>query len=254
MEENREPVIQLEDVRKSFDEQTVHCGVDLSIVRGKTTVIVGPSGVGKSVLLKFILGLLKPDSGKVLVHGEDVVNMNRAKLKKMRSHLGVLFQSVALFDSLTVYENVALPLKEKTNLSTVEIRDQVMEKIELIGLEKSVVNKYPSELSGGMQKRVGLARALQLDPDIVLFDEPTTGLDPETTLHIYRLFAETQNRLGYTALIVSHDIPKIFDIADYVAVLHEGKIMPCATPEKIIDSENLWLKTILFSEENGVIA
>lgn len=239
-----EYAIEIKDVYKNFGEQKVHRGVNLNIHKGKTTVIVGHSGAGKSVMLKYILGLIQPDKGNVYIGGQDVVKMNNRQLYDIRSKFGVLFQGSALLDSLDVFDNVALPLREKTKLPENEIHDRVVEKLGLMGIENAI-HKYPSELSGGMQKRVGLARALQREPEIVLFDEPTTGLDPETTHTIYELFENTQSRLGYTALIVSHDIPKVFRIADYVAVLNQGKIQAHVPPEELDNCGNDWVRKML---------
>jgi phospholipid/cholesterol/gamma-HCH transport system ATP-binding protein len=195
-------------------------------------VIAGGSGQGKSVTLKLILGLMQPDSGSILVHGRDITTMNRRELNEVRSHFGVLFQGAALLDSLSVFDNVALPLRERTDQSAAEIRQKVnntLIQLGLIGHEE----KFPAQLSGGMKKRVGLARALQLQPEIMLFDEPTTGLDPEKTMEIYRLFYQTQEKFGYTAVIVSHDIPKVFNLADQVVVLNRGKLVTFNNPEEI---------------------
>jgi phospholipid/cholesterol/gamma-HCH transport system ATP-binding protein len=197
-----------------------------------TTVIGGASGQGKSVALKLILGLMKPDSGRILIHGRDVTAMKAHELSEVRSDFGVLFQGVALFDSMTVFENVALPLREKTKLSNDEIRRLVMASLEQFGLTGHE-EKFPAQLSGGMQKRVGLARALQLQPKIMLFDEPTTGLDPARSLEIYRLFHKIQRELQYTSVIVSHDIPKIFNLADQVVVMHEGIAKVFSSSEEI---------------------
>lgn len=232
-----DPIIQLIDVKKGFGGQEVLKGVTLSIYEGKTTVIVGESGKGKSLILKHILGLMKPDSGKVLVFGEDINSVSRKKLKEIRAYFGVLFQNAALFDSLTVFENVALPLRERTKLSEGEIRQIVREKLRLMEIEGSD-DKYPAQLSGGMRKRVGLARALALNPKIVFFDEPTTGLDVAKSNEIYRAFYRTQMALSYTAVIVSHDVPKIFKLADYVALIHDGIIQDCLTPEDFQISKN----------------
>ena len=239
-------IIQIVDVEKSFGKQKVLKKANLDIYEGKTTIIVGESGQGKSVILKHILGLLKPDFGKVLVNGEDITAMKKKELQRVRSIFGVLFQSVALFDSLTVFENVALPLRERTKLSEAEIRKEVTEKLRMVDLVGSD-DKYPAQLSGGMQKRVGLARALQLNPKIVLFDEPTTGLDPVRTEEIYRLFDSTQKELQYTAIIVSHDVPKIFKLADYIAVLHDGFIQEVLPPEELQRSENPIIRAFLES-------
>ena len=232
-----EPLIQLIDVRKKFGRQEVLKGVNLAVYERKTTVIVGESGEGKSLILKHILGLMKPDSGKVLVFGKDMNKIGRKELKNIRSHFGVLFQNAALFDSMTVFDNVALPLRERTNASEEEIQKIVNEKLTLMDIEGSN-EKYPAQLSGGMRKRVGLARALVLNPKIVFFDEPTTGLDVAKSNEIYSVFHRTQTKLAYTSVIVSHDVPKIFKLADYVALIHDGIIQDCLTPEDFQTSEN----------------
>jgi phospholipid/cholesterol/gamma-HCH transport system ATP-binding protein len=219
-------------------------GINLDIYEGKTTIIVGESGQGKSVILKHILGLLRPDKGRVFVAGQDVTNLRKKDLEKIRSLFGVLFQGSALFDSLTVFENVALPLRERTKLSEEAVTHLVMEKLEMMDLIGSE-HKYPAQISGGMKKRVGLARALQLKPKIVLFDEPTTGLDPTKTEEIYELFYQTQARLGFTAIIVSHDIPKIFKLADFIAVLHDGIIQECLPPDGLQHSTNPFIRTFI---------
>lgn len=211
--------------------------MNLSVYEGKTTVIIGESGKGKSLILKHILGLVKPDSGKVQVFGQDLNKIGRKALKEIRSHFGVLFQNAALFDSMTVFDNVALPLRERTKFSEREIEKSVNEKLTLMDIEGSN-EKYPAQLSGGMRKRVGLARALVLNPRIVFFDEPTTGLDVAKSNEIYRVFHRTQTKLGYTAVIVSHDVPKIFKLADYVALIHDGIVQESLTPEDFQTSDN----------------
>jgi len=229
--------IEFKNVIKAFPKrgggvQTVLDQVSFSIPTGKTTVIAGGSGQGKSVTLKLILGLMRADGGQIVVQGNDVTTIDGRALEELRSRFGVLFQGSALFDSLTVYENVALPLRERTKKGEKEIQDQVMAtlaRLDLTGHE----NKYPAQLSGGMKKRVGLARALQLKPEIMLFDEPTTGLDPVMTQDIYHLFAETQAQEGFSSIIVSHDIPKVFNLADQVIILHEGKMDVFSSPEEI---------------------
>ena len=218
--------------KKDGGSQRVLDQVSFTIPAGKTTVIAGRSGQGKSVTLKLILGLMRPDSGRILVQGRDIAGLGRQALAEVRTRFGVLFQGAALFDSLTVFENVALPLRERTRMTEAEIGDMVMAtlgQLELQGHEY----KFPAQLSGGMRKRVGLARALQLKPEILLFDEPTTGLDPVMTQEIYQLFAETQAQSGFTSIIVSHDIPKVFNLADQVIVLDQGKMDIFATPEEI---------------------
>ena len=225
-------VIQLRNVCKSFGSQMVLNHVDVDFPEGKTTVIVGASGQGKSVTLKLILGLLRPDSGSILVDGTEIANVDAKELRRVRKLFGVLFQGGALLDSLTVYENIALPLEERTKLHKEEISDRVYRSLIQFGLEGSE-DKYPAQLSGGMRKRVGLARALQLQPKIMLFDEPTTGLDPVKSMEIYNLFFRTQQEYGYTSIIVSHDIPKIFNLADRIVILTAGKFAVFDSPEDI---------------------
>ncbi len=229
------------DVVKTFAKrrgglQSVLNRVSFSIPAGKTTVIAGGSGQGKSVTLKLVLGLMQADAGQVIVYDQDITRARGRELEKLRTQFGVLFQGSALFDSLTVFENVALPLRERTKKNEVEIRALVeasLAQFELAGHE----DKYPAQLSGGMQKRVGLARAMQLRPNIMLFDEPTTGLDPVMTMEIYHLFARTQAEFGFTSVIVSHDIPKIFNLADQVIILNNGEMDVFSSPEAIQWSE-----------------
>jgi phospholipid/cholesterol/gamma-HCH transport system ATP-binding protein len=229
--------IEFRDVSKSFTsmdgrKQTVLDNVSFSIPAGKTTVVAGGSGQGKSVTLKLILGLMQADEGDIFIRGKAISQRNGKQLEEMRTKFGVLFQGAALFDSMTVYDNVALPLRERTKKTEEDIRRQVEEtlgQLELTGHEE----KFPAQLSGGMQKRVGLARALQLDPEIMLFDEPTTGLDPVMTQEIYQLFARTQATIGYTAVIVSHDIPRVLNLADQVIILNSGKVDVFESPEEI---------------------
>jgi len=238
--------IEFKKVVKSFTRkddgiQYILNGVDFSIPAGKTTVIAGGSGQGKSVTLKLILGLMQVDSGRIFVHGQDVTGVRGKNLEQLRTEFGVLFQGSALFDSLTVFENVALPLRERTQKSEEEIREQVMSTLaqfELTGHDE----KYPAQLSGGMQKRVGLARAMQLKPSIMLFDEPTTGLDPVMSQEIYHLFARTKAEFGFTSIIVSHDIPKIFNLADQVILLQNGEVDIFGSPEEIQWSEKPYIQ------------
>jgi phospholipid/cholesterol/gamma-HCH transport system ATP-binding protein len=238
--------IEFKNVVKSFTRkddgiQYILNGVDFAIPAGKTTVIAGGSGQGKSVTLKLILGLMQVDSGRIFVHGRDVTGVRGRNLEQLRTEFGVLFQGSALFDSLTVFENVALPLRERTGKSEEEIREQVMTTLaqfELTGHEE----KYPAQLSGGMQKRVGLARAMQLKPSIMLFDEPTTGLDPVMSQEIYHLFARTKAEFGFTSVIVSHDIPKIFNLADQVILLQNGEMDIFSSPEEIQWSEKPYIQ------------
>jgi len=229
--------IEFRDVVKFFvsmdgRKQTVLDHVSFTIPVGKTTVIAGGSGQGKSVTLKLVLGLMRADAGRIFVNGKDITDIGGRELENLRTGFGVLFQGSALFDSMTVFENVALPLRERTKKTEEEIKKQVigtLTQLELVGHEE----KYPAQLSGGMQKRVGLARALQLNPEIMLFDEPTTGLDPVMTQEIYHLFARTQALVGYTSVIVSHDIPKVLNLADHVIILNDGKADVFESPEEI---------------------
>jgi len=243
-------MIELVRLKKSFGKQLVLNDLNLKIPAGKITAVIGPSGEGKSVLLKHMIGLMKPDNGKVLVDGEDITWMGRRQLNRIRERFGMLFQGVALFDSMTVFENVAFPLEEKTRLSRDEIRERVHDALEHVGLW-NVDDKYPDQLSGGMKKRVGLARALLLKPDIILFDEPTTGLDPIICNAMHRLIKETQERFGFTAVIVTHEVPSIFEICDYVAMLYQGRIQMRGTPEEIRGTEDPVLRQFITGELEG---
>jgi phospholipid/cholesterol/gamma-HCH transport system ATP-binding protein len=229
--------IRIVDLHKNFGNQTVLDGVNLEIEQGKITVIIGKSGGGKSVLLKHIIGLLKPDSGAILVDGVDIAALREKDLNRVRRRFGMLFQEAALFDSMNVRDNVAFPVRERTDLGEEEIGALVDERLLSVGLGE-FGDKMPSELSGGMKKRVGLARALATDPDIVLFDEPTSGLDPVISLTIAELIVETQTNLKKTYVVISHDILSMFRIAHKVAMLYDGKIIEQGTPEEIQMSTN----------------
>ena len=224
--------ITVKGLYKSFGNQKVLDGIDLEVKKGKTTVIIGKSGGGKSVLMKHLIGLMKPDQGEILVDGVDITGLKERQLNEVRKKFGMLFQEAALFDSMSVEENVAFPLKEHTNLSAREVDRIAGEKLRQVGLF-GAGDKMPSELSGGMKKRVGLARALALDPEIVLFDEPTSALDPVISLTIEDLIKETQLKLKKTYVVISHDIMGMFRIADKVAMLYEGKIVAVGTPYEI---------------------
>lgn len=237
-------MIELIKITKSFNGQKVLDDIDLNIDPGKITVIVGQSGGGKSVLIKHIIGLIRPDSGQIIIDGIDITNLNDKKLNKVRKKFGMLFQDAALFDSMTVGENVAFPLNEHTRLSKKEISKIVDEKLNLVGLE-NVTHKMPSELSGGMRKRAGLARAIALDPKIVLFDEPTTGLDPIMRESIDKLIVSTQKRTKATFVVISHDIESTFTIAYKVAMLYQGKIVAVGTPDEIRSSNNSFVRRFI---------
>ncbi len=222
--------IDIKGLKKSFGNNVVLDGIDLRIEDGKTTVIIGQTGCGKSVLIKHIIGLLKPDAGQIIVHGVDITKLKHNEFTNILKDFGVLFQSAALFDSMTVGENVAFPLVEHTNLSQVKIMDIVREKLAIVGL-KGVEGLYPAELSGGMKKRVGLARAIALDPKVLIFDEPTTGLDPVMSDTIDNLIMNTQKHLGVTSIVISHDIPGTFKIAHWIAMLYKGKVVLYGSPD-----------------------
>jgi phospholipid/cholesterol/gamma-HCH transport system ATP-binding protein len=225
-------LIQFDNVYKRFGANQVLNGVNLSIYQGEITTVIGKSGMGKSVLLKHIIGLLKPDSGRILFQGRPLYEMKKADIDKLKARFSYVFQDTALFDSMSVYENIALPLKEATSLPKGEIRTRVQDKMKLFDLE-GIDQKYPSQLSGGMKKRVALARALVTEPEIVLFDEPTTGLDPIRKSAVHSMISDYQRRLGFTGVVISHDIPDIFYISQRVAMLDEGKIRFEGSPEEI---------------------
>jgi phospholipid/cholesterol/gamma-HCH transport system ATP-binding protein len=245
-------MLSLRNVTKAFDGQVVLNNLNLEIEAGKITSVIGPSGEGKSVLLKHIIGLLRPDSGEVIADGELISGMRGSSLNRIREKFGMLFQNAALFDSMTVFENVAFPLQEKTRLSKEEISDRVHEALSHVGL-KGVDKKYPDMLSGGMKKRVGLARALLLNPKIILFDEPTTGLDPIICRAIHQLIRETHSKFGYTAVIVSHEIPEIFEISDEVAMLYKGRIIEKGNPTDIQLSNNPVVRQFISGSLDGPI-
>ncbi|MGD0826941.1 MAG: ATP-binding cassette domain-containing protein [Desulfobaccales bacterium] len=226
-------MIQIIDLYKSFSGQMVLDGINLTIPTGRITVIIGKSGEGKSVLLKHLIGLLKPDRGRILVDEVDIATLRGRRLRDFKEHLAMLFQEGALFDSLNVFENIAFPLREKTHLPDAEIARRVRLRLEQMHLRSEVETKFPDELSGGMKKRVALARAMIQEPEIILFDEPVTGLDPPMINTVFHLIEKTHRESGYTALLVDHDIPEVFTIADQVAMLHRGRIVACGTPEEI---------------------
>jgi phospholipid/cholesterol/gamma-HCH transport system ATP-binding protein len=230
-------VIQIQDLHKTFGRQQVLRGLSLDVATGEIMVVIGRSGGGKSVLLKHLIGLLRPDSGAILVDGQDITRLRGSALDGIRERYGVVFQGGALFDSMTVFDNVAFPLRERSRLAAAEIADRVEEKLEQVGLT-DMGHKNPAEISGGMRKRVAIARALVTEPEVVFFDEPTTGLDPILVNTIHHLIVELHRKFRFTAVMVSHEIPEIFRIADRVAMLHEGVIVEAGTPEAIQASSN----------------
>ncbi len=245
-------MIEIIDLHKSFDGLKVLKGVNLKIANKELNAIIGKSGCGKSVFVKHIIGLLKPDRGKIIVDGVDITTVSAEELDKVREKLGVVFQGGALFDSMTVFGNVAFPLREKTKLSKTEIREKVLTALDDVGL-KNTGKKYPAEISGGMRKRVALARALITEPKIVLFDEPSTGLDPIILHAIHRLIIDTHKKYGFTGVVISHEIPEIFDIADRVAMMHDGAIVEAGTPEDIRNSANPYVRQFITGGLEGPI-
>ncbi len=238
-------MIELRDVHKRFGDQIILDGVDFTVQDRETVALMGPSGTGKSVLLKHIIGLMRPDRGQVLVDGTDLTRLGARELNEVRKRFAMLFQGAALFDSLSVFENVAFPLREKTKLKEPEIERKVLDMLEQVGLA-GMGYKFPAELSGGMRKRAGLARALVMGPEIILFDEPTTGLDPLLARTINDLIVETQRRFGFTAVMVSHEIPEIFGISDYVAMLLDGKIVAMAPAEEFQRTQNPAVREFIY--------
>jgi len=230
-------MIKVENLTKSFGRQAVLRGVDLEVPDGSITIIIGRSGGGKSVFLRHLLGLVRPDAGRIVIDGVDVTGLTSRAFDRVRERYGVVFQGGALFDSLTCAGNVAFPLREKTRLPRAEIAARVTRGLEPVGLG-DVGDKYPAEVSGGMRKRVAIARALVTEPAVVFFDEPTTGLDPILVNTIHGLIGELHRRLRFTAVVVSHEIPEIFELADTVAMLHEGRIVEIGPPESIQSSSN----------------
>ncbi len=240
-------------VRKSFGSQRVLEGLDLDIYRCETRVVLGPSGCGKSVLLKHMTGLLTPDEGEILFEGEDITKFTRKKLFQMRMHFGMLFQSAALFDSMTVGENVAFPLKKHTNMDEVEIGRVVCEKLSLVGLT-DVYDKYPAEMSGGMKKRIGLARAVVMNPKVVLYDEPTTGVDPIMADVINELICRLQRELDITSVVVTHDIKSAYKVGTHIAMLHGGSIIFSGTPEEIQGTDHPIVRQFVEGRAEGPIS
>lgn len=245
-------MIQVVELYKTFAGHQVLKGVNLTIEPGKITTIIGGSGAGKTVLLKHLNALLLPDRGQVLVDGVDITRLRQKGLNRIRNKFGVLFQGAALLDSFNLFDNVAFPLREKTEMSETEIEKKVMERLEQVGLEQWGY-KFPAEVSGGMKKRAGLARALVQDPEIVLFDEPTTGLDPLLAKSIHDLIANTHNRFGFTGVIVSHDIPEVFAISHIIAMLADGVIEEVGSPQDIENSKNPIVTQFIRADIEGPI-
>lgn len=245
-------MISVTNLYKSFRDQHVLKGVNLEFASGKITTIVGTSGCGKTVLLKHLNALLLPDRGEVSINGVDITKLRQSDLYEIRSKFGVLFQGAALLDSMTVFDNVAFPLREKTKTGESDVKKKVDERLEQVGLG-AMGGKFPAELSGGMKKRAGLARALIMDPEIVLFDEPTTGLDPVLATSIHQLIARTHAAFGFTGVIVSHTIPQVFEISDYVAMLANGVIEEVSPPTVFCASQNPVVQQFIHGKTEGPI-
>ncbi len=257
--QSKEPVISARNVSKRFGAQVVLNDVSLDILPGKTTAIVGPSGVGKSVLLKLIMGILQPEEGDILIHGRSITQApNERARNEIRECLGVLFQSAALYDSLSVYDNIAFPLRERAEdlqerkLSRVEIHEKVVEMLEALSLEEFAWN-YPEEISIGIRKRVGLARALITRPEIVLFDEPNTGLDPLVGQEVYDLINLSKERWGVTGIVISHELPEVFQVSDRIVMLLGGKVVEDSTPNEFARSEKAVVQQFLHGKIDGPI-
>lgn len=245
-------MINIIDLKKSFNGKKVLDGANLAVEKGKITVIIGRSGEGKSVLIKHIIGLLRPDHGKIMIDDLELTSLDETGLNEVRKRFGMLFQGAALFDSMTVGENVGFPLREHTELSRGEIFKIVGEKLKRVGLA-NVEDMMPADLSGGMKKRVGLARAIVMDPEIVLFDEPTTGLDPIMSDSVADLVLDTQKALNTTYILITHDIPFTYKIADKIAMLHEGRIIAEGTVREMKESGNPVLRQFLEGRAEGPI-
>jgi len=245
-------VIRVENLRKSFGGQPVLKGVNLEVNRGEIMIIIGQSGGGKTVLLKHLLGLLRADAGRIVVAGADVTELRGEALDAVRRRYGVVFQGGALFDSMSVFDNVAFPLRERTALGRAEIAQRANAKLEQVGLA-GMGGKNPAEISGGMRKRVAIARALVTEPEIVFFDEPTTGLDPVLVNTIHGLIVDLHAKFNFTAVMVSHEIPEIFKIAQKVAMLYDGRIVEAGPAETIQNSPNPVIQQFIRGDPEGPI-
>jgi phospholipid/cholesterol/gamma-HCH transport system ATP-binding protein len=240
----REPFVEFQDLYKSYGPKRVLCGASVKVYRGEVLVILGGSGTGKSVTLRHMLGLEAPDSGRVIIEEEDITDLPEEELYRVRKKFGMLFQSGALFDSMTVFENVAFPLREHTEMSEDEIARAVREKLELVNLPNSE-HLMPVDLSGGMRKRVGLARSIVLDPKVILYDEPTTGLDPITAQTINELIVDLQAKLNVTSVVVTHDIHSAFSVGDRIAFLHQGVFEWVGSMDEARDADHPRLRDFL---------
>lgn len=245
-------MIKIIDVWKRFDDLEVLKGIDVDIQEGETFVIIGQSGTGKSVFLKLLIGLLKPDKGKIFIQGRDITEMNDCQLNKLRTEFGMVFQYAALFDSLNVYENVAFSLMEHTDLDDEHIKQRVQECLKLVGLE-GIEEKMPAELSGGMKKRVAIARAIVLNPKIILYDEPTAGLDPVVASSINKLIKELKQKTQTTSVVVTHDMKSAYEVGDRIAMLYQGKLIEIGTPQEIQNTSNPIVRQFINGDSEGPI-
>lgn len=252
MNNTNEPLVQINKLVFSRGERTIFDGVDINIVRGKLTAIMGPSGTGKTTLLRLIGGQLRPDSGSMVVDAQRVPELSLRQLYELRKRMGMLFQNGALLTDLSVFENVAFPLREHTSLSENMIRDLVLMKLQAVGL-RGARELMPNELSGGMARRVALARAIALDPMMVMFDEPFTGQDPISMGVLVSLLRTLTNALGLTSVVVSHDVNECLSIADYVYLISEGRVVEHGTPMALSESESPWVQQFLRGERDGPV-
>ncbi len=244
--------IEVVDLHKSFDDNGVLRGVNLAVSKGESMVVIGGSGVGKSVLIKCIIGLIQPDRGSIRVDGQEITSLSEKSLNEIRKKFGMLFQAGALFDSLPVWENVGFGLKQHTGLNDKEIKAIAVEKLRLLGL-RNVEDLMPSELSGGMRKRVSLARAIAMEPEILLYDEPTTGLDPIMADAINDLIVQMRKKLEVTSIAITHDMVSAYKIADRIAMLYEGEIIEVGTPQQIGESSNAVVQQFIQGKAEGPI-
>jgi phospholipid/cholesterol/gamma-HCH transport system ATP-binding protein len=250
--ENKEVVIKADNVFRKFGDRAILNGISLEVYKGETFVIMGGSGCGKSTFLRHLIGALKPDSGKVYLLGKEVSALSEDEMDAVRKKIGMCFQSAALFDSMTVGDNVSLPLREHTKLDKSVIDIVVKMKLELVGL-RGFEDLMPSQLSGGMRKRVGLARAIVMDPEIIFYDEPTAGLDPIVAGVIDKLILDLSKKLSITSVVVTHDMKSVFSIADRVAMLYEGKVLEVGSPEEIRNSKNQMVQQFIAGSPDGPI-
>ena len=253
MTANPEVVISVKNVVKNFGPRRILNGVSLDIYQGETLVVMGGSGCGKSTLLRHLIGSIRPDSGEIWMFGKDIAKISDDEMHEVRKRYGMLFQSGALFDSMTVGDNIGLPLREHTKLDSNIINIIVKMKLELVGL-RGFENLMPSQLSGGMKKRVGLARAIVMDPSIVFYDEPTAGLDPVMTGVVDKLTIDLTKKLNITSVVVTHDMNSVFRIADRIVMLHEGNVLEIGTPEEIRHSKNPIIRQFVAGSAEGPIS